>query len=137
MTAHNSWQPWLWLLVAISLEVLGTSTMKFSQDWTFTFGTQLGLVCMWGCIGASYFSLAKASVGIPIGVAFALWDALGLLFIVAISYFVLQESLTLKTSLGLACVLLGGFLVHLGTDKEPDATAESADGEVPSTQSKA
>ncbi len=124
MNSMASWRPWLWLLAAISLEVLGTSTMKFSQNWTFALGMYVGLMCMWACIALSYFSLAKASVHIPIGVAFALWDALGLVFIVAVSFFMLQEPLTLKTSLGLLCVLLGGFLVHLGTDKSDDAAQE-------------
>ncbi len=117
---------WLWLLTAILFEVMGTSIMKISHSWTIPWGAELGLVCMWACIAVSYFSLAKATLRIPVGVAFALWDALGLLCIVAISFFVLQESLTLKTALGLTCVLLGGFLVHKGTDSGASDTDEAS-----------
>ncbi len=117
---------WLWLLSAIIFEVCGTSIMKISHDWQFAWGSEAGLGIMWLCLGISYFSLAKATLTIPVGVAFALWDALGLVCIVGISFFILQEAMTLKTLLGLACVLLGGFLVHMGTDKSEDTQEESA-----------
>ncbi len=107
---------WLFLLASILCEVLGTSVMKVSHGWNFAFGSELGLVIMWCLLACSYFCLAKASLAIPIGVAFALWDAIGLVLIVSFSFFVLHEVLTIKTCLGLLCVLLGGFLVHHGTD---------------------
>ncbi len=116
MKTHIFWQPWLWLMAAIVFEVAGTSIMKISHGWELSLGAELGLLCMWACLGISYFSLAKATLRIPVGVAFALWDAVGLVLIVGVSVFYLQESLSLKTSLGLLCVLLGGFLVHKGTD---------------------
>ncbi len=121
----------MWLLAAIVFEVAGTSVMKISHDWAFAWGAEAGLLCMWACLGISYFALAKATLRIPVGVAFALWDAVGLLLIVTISFFVLQESLDIKTALGLGCVLLGGFLVHKGTDhgeaEEVTAAQESRD----------
>ncbi len=116
---------WTFLLASIIFEVLGTSIMKISHQWTMSYGAELGLGIMWLCLGISYFSLAKATLAIPVGVAFALWDALGLVFVVGISFFVLQEAFTIKTVLGLLCVLLGGFLVHMGTsqtEKTPDTT---------------
>ena len=106
---------WLFLMMSILCEVSGTSIMKLSHSWGFAFGSELGLVIMWFCLGFSYFCLAKASMAIPIGVAFALWDSIGLLLIVAFSFFFLGEVLSLKIILGLVCVLMGGFLVHHGT----------------------
>ena len=55
--------------------------MKVSHSWQFNFGSELGLAIMWACIACSYFSLAKATTALPVGVAFALWDAIGLVFI--------------------------------------------------------
>ncbi len=127
MKIQSHWSHWLWLLLAIVLEVLGTSVMKISHDWTLAWGSELGLIIMWACLGIAYFALAKATVGIALGVTFALWDALGLVCIVAISYMFLHEPLTLKTSLGLCCVLLGGFLVHCGTEGA-EAEAEKKAG---------
>ena len=110
MSVNITWLHWLFLLLSILFEVVGTSIMKVS------FGSELGLAIMWACIACSYFSLAKAVTALPVGVAFALWDALGLVFIVSFSVTVLGENLDLIKGLGLVCVLSGGFLVHFGTD---------------------
>lgn len=116
MQAKIKYYHWIFLMFSILGEVTGTSIMKISHDWNFSFGSEIGLVIMWGCLGFSYYCLAKATTVIPIGVAFALWEAVGLILIVAFSLLFLNEILTIQKSLGLICVLLGGFLVHHGTD---------------------
>lgn len=116
MSVNVTWVHWLFLCCSILFEVSGTSIMKVSHSWDFAFGSQLGLAIMWGCIACSYFCLAKATTALPVGVAFALWDALGLVLIVTFSVAVLGEQLDFIKALGLLCVLLGGFLVHRGTD---------------------
>ena len=116
MQVKITWCHWMFLAFSILGEVTGTSIMKVSHDWDFSFGSEIGLFIMWGCLGFSYYCLAKATTVIPIGVAFALWDSIGLVLIVGFSLLFLGELLTLQKSLGLVCVLLGGFLVHHGTD---------------------
>ncbi len=106
---------WLFLALSIIGEVSGTSIMKLSHSWSFRFGSELGLIIMWACLGFSYFCLAKATLKIPVGVAFALWDAFGLILIVLFSTIFLAESINLQKALGLLCVLIGGALVHHGT----------------------
>ncbi len=116
MSVRVTWIHWLFLCCSILFEVSGTSIMKISHSWNFAFGAQLGLAIMWVCIACSYFCLAKATTALPVGVAFALWDAFGLVLIAAFSVAVLGENLGLIKTLGLICVLTGGFLVHRGTD---------------------
>ena len=72
---------WLCLLAAILFEVAGTTVMKLSFGWRFAHAALAGLVLMWIAIGLSYYSLAKATTGLPVGVAFAFWEALGLALI--------------------------------------------------------
>lgn len=116
MAVKVTWLHWLFLLLAVLLEVFGTSIMKVSHFWQFSFGSELGLAIMWVCIACSYFSLAKATTALPVGVAFALWDAIGLVFILLFSVFILGEHINWIKCMGLVCVLCGGFLVHRGTD---------------------
>lgn len=116
MAVKITWLHWLFLLLAVLFEVFGTSIMKISHSWQFAFGAELGLAIMWACIACSYFSLAKATTALPVGVAFALWDATGLILIVLFSVFILGEQLNLIKGLGLFCVLCGGYLVHRGTE---------------------
>ena len=89
--------------------------MKLAQGWAFPHAQVLGLVVMWLAIAMSYFFLSKAVTGIPVGVTFAFWEGLGLTCITLGSVLFLNEALTLRRALGLACVLSGAFLVNHGT----------------------
>lgn len=102
-------------MAAIVLEVCGSTIMKWSQSWTFAHGALLGLCLMWLAIGVSYYLLAVATTGLPVGVAFAFWESLGLTLVTAAGIIFLAEPITLKRFLGLVCVLLGAWLVHHGT----------------------
>ncbi|MGV6994529.1 DMT family transporter [Desulfovibrio sp. QI0430] len=106
---------WCCLLASVFLEVGGTLVMKLAQGWAFPHAHVLGLVVMWLAIAMSYFFLSKAVTGIPVGVTFAFWEGLGLTCITLGSVLFLNEALTLRRALGLACVLSGALLVNYGT----------------------
>ena len=106
---------WYCLLASIALEVGGTLTMKLAQGWAFAHAEMLGLAAMWVAIGLSYIFLSRAVTGIPVGVTFAFWEGLGLTCITLGSIIFLDEAVTLRRALGLACVLGGALLVNHGT----------------------
>ena len=106
---------WLCLKGGIVFEVAGTTVMKMAQGWNFTHAALLGLTLMWLAIALSYYLLAKATTGLPVGVAFAFWEGFGLTLITLCSVVLLGESMTVKRALGLVCVLAGALLVHFGT----------------------
>lgn len=122
MLLHCKGAHWFMLAFAILCEVAGTSIMKMSHSWNFAYGSELGLLIMWLCIGISYYALSKAAIIIPIGVAYALWDSTGLIIITLFSVLFLGEGITLTKALGLMCALSGGWLVHHGTDHKASAT---------------
>ena len=107
---------WYCLLAAIALEVGGTLIMKLAQGWPFAHAQLLGLIAMWLAIGLSYIFLSRAVTGIPVGVTFAFWEGLGLTCITLGSIIFLDEAVTLRRALGLACVLGGALLVNHGTE---------------------
>lgn len=104
---------WLFLFISIGFEVIGTTIMKASQEtWP-----ALGLVIMWTMIALAYFTLSKAVLRLPIGVAFACWEGLGLTLIALVSVLFLDEEMNLLKFLAICMLLAGTYLVNKGTDE--------------------
>ena len=110
---------WLFLIVAVILEVAGTSIMKASQEtWPL-----IGMLLMYLLLRFSYYCLAKSIVKLPLGVAYAFWEGFGLILITLISAFILAEPLGGERLFALTLVFVGTFLINRGTGHghEPEA----------------
>lgn len=82
---------WLYLALAIGLEVIGTTSMKLSDGFTRLAPS----VTMFACYLMSLAALTMAlKHGIELGVAYAVWGGLGIALIVAIGCVLFGESLT-------------------------------------------
>lgn len=117
----DSLKYWLFLACSITLEVAGTSIMKASQS-SFPLA---GMCIMYAMLGFSYYFLARAVVRLPIGVAYAFWEAAGLVLIAMVSFVLLGENLTAIQFAGLVLVLGGSVLIHRGTQ----ATIQPGEGQ--------
>ena len=103
---------WFFLLGSIVFEVAGTSIMKASQSaWPLT-----GMGLMYLLLALSYYCLAKAVMRLPLGVAYAFWEGLGLILITLVSVVWLGEALTPIRVVALAMILAGTLLVQHGTE---------------------
>lgn len=103
---------WLLLSLSIVFEVAGTTIMKASQN---SYPIE-GMAVMYLLIGLSYYTLSKAVLRLPIGVAYAFWEGAGLALITLISFFLLHEKLG-ALRIGAICLLFAGtYLVSIGTD---------------------
>ena len=111
----------LFLTGAILTEVAGTSTMALIPE---SEAGWLNYLPMWLLIALSYLLLAKAAKTISIGIAFALWEGLGIALITAVSVLFLGYELSVQEWIGLALAIVGIVMVTLGeTHAEPvDAT---------------
>jgi spermidine export protein MdtJ len=65
-------------------------------------------------ITLSYLLLAKAARTISIGIAFALWEGLGIALITAVSVLFLGYELSIQEWIGLALAIVGIVMVTLG-----------------------
>ena len=107
---------WLFLILAIVTEVVGTLTMNESghtgNPWMY------GL--MWVFISSSYIFLSFALRKISVGVAIAIWEGLGTALITGISIVFLHEGVSAQKILGLAMAVFGIVLLHFGEVKHID-----------------
>jgi small multidrug resistance pump len=107
---------WSLLAGAIVTEVTGTLALRGALDrpWLYAV-TVVGYV-------ASFFLLIKVlQAGMPLGVAYGIWSALGVAATAVLSSVLFDEAFTLAMVGGLALIIGGVVLVEAGshTDVEP------------------
>lgn len=115
---------WLFLFVAIAAEVTGTSLMKWGSDS----GHPAGLFAMFALLAISYYALSLAVERVPMGVAYAIWEGVGIVMISTISMVVFDEIITPGKAVGIAAVLLGIVMLKRGiahTRRVPSAPAQA------------
>lgn len=104
-------RPWIFLLVAIFCGVLGTTSMKLASHGSAV----LGYLTMYSMIGLSYYFLALAVKKVPVGVAYALWEGIGIVLITIVSMIWFEELLGLYKALGLGLIIIGILMIKAGT----------------------
>lgn len=98
--------PYVYLAIAIVFEVVGTAALKVSDGFTQALPTAAVAVAY----VASFYFLALAIRTIDIGIAYAIWSAVGILLIAAIGVVVFGEVPDLAAVIGLV-MIVGGVLV--------------------------
>lgn len=102
---------YLYLLVAILAEVAGTLSLRASEGFT-KFGYSAGVVV--GYVVA-FALLSKAlQQGMPLGVAYGIWSAIGTGLVAVFSVVIFDEALGLIQVGGLALVMVGVFALEFG-----------------------
>lgn len=104
---------WMFLGLAIITEVIGTLSMKYAS----VSGGSAGMIVMYIMIASSYILLSMAVKKVALGVAYALWEGIGILFITAFSVMWFHESLSPLKLGGLTLLIAGITLIKYGTKK--------------------
>ncbi|MDL2405391.1 SMR family transporter [Rhizobium calliandrae] len=97
------------LLVAIVLEVIGTTALQMSQQFT-RLGPSVVLLL---CYVAAFYCLSLTLRVIPVGIAYAIWSALGIVLISAVGLVFFRQKLDLAAIIGLALIVAGVLVVNL------------------------
>ncbi|MDQ1237348.1 MAG: multidrug efflux SMR transporter [Wigglesworthia glossinidia] len=100
---------YLYLFIAILSEVFATSFVKLSEGFTKIFPSILVFI---GYISSSFF-LSLALKNIPIGIAYALWSGLGILFVTLLGYFLYNQKLNLIEIFGIVLIISGIFTMNI------------------------
>jgi small multidrug resistance pump len=103
-------QGWLYLVLAILLEVAGTTSMKLSGG----FSKLIPSVSIFVFYGLSFVSLTLALKKVEISVAYAIWAGVGTALITLIGIIYFSESMTLIKLLGIGLIIVGVVGVNLG-----------------------
>lgn len=102
---------WIFLAIAIALEVTGTFFLKLSNGFEkWQWGT-LSILCYSAC----FWVLAPAMKMLPVGVVYAIWAGVGIVAAAAIGVFAFDEKLGAIQYLCIAMVLIGAVGLRLTT----------------------
>ncbi|MBY6090068.1 SMR family transporter [Maritimibacter alkaliphilus] len=100
---------YLTLAIAVAFEVVGTTFLQASQQFTRLVPTIMVAVCY----AAAFYFLAQVLKTMPVGVAYAIWSGLGILMVSAIGLVVFGQKLDLPAVIGLMLIVAGILVVNL------------------------
>jgi Membrane transporters of cations and cationic drugs len=96
------------LFVAIIFEVAGTTLLQKTEQFTRLIPT----ISMALCYVVSFYFLSVTLRTMPIGLAYAIWSALGIVLISVIGYVVFRQSLDMAAIIGLGFIVAGVVIVN-------------------------
>lgn len=100
---------WIYLVLAIVFEVIGTSLMKLSFGLTRLWPT-LGMFFFYGL---SFTGLSLAIKEIDVSIAYAIWSGLGILLITIIDIYLFKTHLSLSKILAIMLIVVGAVSLKL------------------------
>ena len=99
---------YIFLGIAIVLEITGTSFVKDTEGFTKWIPTIICLVTI--CF--SYYLMSHVVSVIPVGITYATWSGLGITAITIIGIFKYKQIPNLPTIAGLALIIIGVIIVN-------------------------
>ncbi len=97
------------LMSAIVLEVIGTTFLQKSQQFTRLLPT-LGMAVSYL---AAFWLLSFTLKTIPVGIAYAIWSATGIVLISLVGFFAFGQRLDTPALIGIALIIAGVIVVNL------------------------
>lgn len=97
------------LIFAIITETIGTTALQASEQFSKFWPSVIVVIAY----AASFYLMALALKIIPVGIAYAIWSGLGIVFIAMIGYGVFGQKLDFPAIAGMGMILAGILVIHL------------------------
>ena len=99
---------YLYLALAIVLEVLGSSFMKASDGFSKWLPSSIVIIAYLTC----FYFLSLALKTIPLGIAYATWGGLGIVLTAFISVVIFKQKLDIPAIIGIVLIVLGVIVMN-------------------------
>ncbi|NBD31132.1 MAG: QacE family quaternary ammonium compound efflux SMR transporter [Alphaproteobacteria bacterium] len=103
---------YLFLLLAVAAETIGTSALQASQQFTRLWPSVLVVVAY----AISFYLLSLTLKYMPVGIMYAMWSGLGIVFIALIGWLLFRQALDLPAVIGITLILAGIVIIQLFSD---------------------
>ncbi len=98
-----------WLAIAIVAEVIATTALKASAEFTKTIPTLITAVGY----GIAFWCMSHAMKTVPVGTAYAIWSGVGIVLITAISWVMFKQRLDAPALVGMGLIVAGVLVINL------------------------
>ncbi|MEM8555826.1 MAG: multidrug efflux SMR transporter [Pseudomonadota bacterium] len=99
---------WVYLVIAITAEVVGTTALKASDGFTNYFYGIFALTSY----GVAFYFLAVVLQTIPVGVAYAIWAGAGVAAVTLIGFVVFGQKLDMAALVGISLIVAGVIVLN-------------------------
>jgi small multidrug resistance pump len=100
---------YLYLAIAIVAEVVATSALKASEEFTRLWPSVLVVVGY----AIAFFCLALVLRTIPVGIAYAIWAGMGIVLVALVGAVVYRQIPDAPAMIGMALIIVGIVTIHL------------------------
>ena len=100
---------WMILGLAIVAEVIGTTALKASDNFT---RLAPSLVVVVG-YGVAFYCLSLVLKSVPVGIAYAVWSGLGIVLITAVAWLLYGQRIDLAGLIGMGLIIAGVVVLNV------------------------
>ncbi|OIO69930.1 MAG: QacE family quaternary ammonium compound efflux SMR transporter [Zetaproteobacteria bacterium CG02_land_8_20_14_3_00_50_9] len=100
---------YVFLGLAIVCEVIGTSALKATEEFTRWLPS---VIVIAGYCGAFYF-MTLVLRSIPIGITYAIWSGLGIVLITIVGAVLYKQIPDLAAMIGMSLIVAGVIVIHV------------------------
>ena len=101
--------PYIYLFIAITAEIIGTSFIKVTEGFTKlwpTLGTTISFaIC--------FYFLSVTLKYLPLNISYATWSGLGLVLTTIVSVIIFKESVNLISIFAIILIIVGVLLLNI------------------------
>ena len=100
---------WLALAIAICGEVIATSALKASDEFTRLIPSIIVVVGY----GTAFYFMAISMRVLPVGIMYAIWSGMGIVLVSIIGWLVYKQTLDLPSMIGMGLIIAGVIVINL------------------------
>ncbi len=100
---------WFYLALAIIAEVIATSALKASEEFTRPVPSLIVVVGY----GVAFFLLTLVLRTIPVGVAYAIWSGMGIVLVSIVGVVLYKQVPDVAALIGMGLIILGVVVINL------------------------
>lgn len=100
---------YLFLMLAIATETIGTTTLPLTNSFTRFWPTAVVAVSY----GISFYLLSLTVRLMPVGIMYAIWSGLGIVFVALIGWVAYGQKLDMPAAIGISMILGGIMVINL------------------------